>query len=253
MSGSVVLRLVDDLPKYQNHKLFVDNWFASYDLPVELKKLGIYMVATLRKNRLAGCCLQTDASLKKRGRGSYDYRVETNENVILLKWFDNKAVHLIYSNKSQKPIENVRRWSVSSKQYVNVPRPAIVNEYNTFMGGVDLHDMLLQLYRTNIKGRRFYLRIIFHLISMACVNAWLLYRRHCSQKNEKYRPLLDFVCDIAAGLLKRGTTEPRKSGRPTDSPKPGPSKKRRMEKSTRPVADVRYNSVGHWPQHEPAK
>lgn len=51
MSGNVVLRLVDDLPKHQNHKLFVDNWFASYDLAVELKKLGIYMVATLRKNR----------------------------------------------------------------------------------------------------------------------------------------------------------------------------------------------------------
>ena len=65
MSGRVVMRLVDNLPKHQNHKLFVDNWFASYDLPVELKKLGIYMAGTLRKNRLAGCSLRTDASLKK--------------------------------------------------------------------------------------------------------------------------------------------------------------------------------------------
>jgi len=31
------MRLADDLPKHQNHKLFVDNWFASYDLAVELK------------------------------------------------------------------------------------------------------------------------------------------------------------------------------------------------------------------------
>ena len=130
---------------------------------------------------------------------------------MLLKWFDNKAVHLISTYKSQEPIENVRRWSVAAKQHVNVPRPAIVQEYNTFMGGVDLHDMLVQLYRTNIKGRRSYLRI-FHLINMACANAWLWYRRHCDQKNEKYRPLLDFVCDIAAGLLKRGTNEPRKKG-----------------------------------------
>jgi hypothetical protein len=54
--------------------------------------------------------------------------------------------------------------------------------------------------------------------------------------------------DIAAGLLRRGTTEPRKRGRPTNSPKPGPSKKR-IEKAPRPVADVRYDGVGHWPQH----
>jgi hypothetical protein len=112
---------------------------------------------------------------------------------MLLKWFDNKAVHLISSYKSQEPIEIVRQWSVAANQDVKVPRPEIVKEYNTFMGGVDLHDMLVQLYRTNIKGHRFYLRIIFHLINMPCVNAWLLYRRHCKQKSEKYRPLLDFV------------------------------------------------------------
>ena len=65
---------------------------------------------------------------------------------MLLKWYDNKTVHLISNYKSQEPIENVRRWSVAAKQYVNVPRPAIVKEYNTLMGGVDLHDMLVELY-----------------------------------------------------------------------------------------------------------
>lgn len=252
MSGNVVIRLVQDLPKHKNHKLFIDNWFSSYDVAVELKKMGIHMVGTVRRNRLAGCTLQTDMSLKKSGRGSYDFRVETNENIILCKWFDNKAVHLISTYISQEPVEFVKRWSVATKQYVNVPRPSIVKEYNTFMGGVDLHDMLVQLYRTNIKGQRFYLRIIFHFINMACVNAWLLYRRHCAQQNKKHRPLLDFVCDIAAGLLKRGA-EPRKRGRQSESPKPGPSKKRRVEKAPRPVADVRYDGVGHWPEYYPNK
>jgi hypothetical protein len=121
------------------------------------------------------------------------------------------------------------------------------------MGGVDHHDMLVQLYRTNIKGRRFYLRVIFHFINMACVNAWLLYRRHCDQKKEKHRPLLDFVCDIAAGLLKRGTNDPRKRGRPSDSTKEGPSKKKRLQRAPRPVADVQYDAVSHWPEYNPDK
>jgi hypothetical protein len=47
--------------------------------------------------------------------------------------------------------------------------------------------------------------------------------------------------------LKRGTNEPRKRGRPSELPKPGPSK--RVEKAPRPVADMRYDGVGHWPEH----
>lgn len=154
----------------------------------------------------------------------------------------------LISYKGQEPIENLIRWSVAVKQHVNVPWPSIVKEYNTFIGVVDLHDMLIQLYQTKIKGHWFYLIIIFHVINMSCVNAWLLYRRQCDHKTE----ILDFVCDIAASLLKRGT-EPRKREHPTDSPKPGLSKKRRMEKAPCPLADVRYDCVGNWPEHLPDK
>jgi hypothetical protein len=111
------------------------------DLEEKVKDSCLYM-----RKEIAGCSLQTDAALKKSGRGSYDYRVEMNENIVLLKWVDNKAVHLISTYKRQEPLENVRRWSVAAK-HVNVPRPAIVKEYDTFMGDVDLHDMLVPIYR----------------------------------------------------------------------------------------------------------
>ena len=105
---------------------------------------------------------------------------------------------------------------------------------------------------STIQHHRFYLRIVFHLINMACVNAWLLYRQHCQQKKVKYQPLLNFTCDIAAGLLERETTETRKRGRPSsDSPKPGPSK--RKEKAARPNADVHYDSIGHCLEYLPDK
>ena len=245
MSGNVVLRLVDDLPKHQNHKLFVDNWFASYDLAVELKKLGIYMVAILRKNRLAGCSLQTDASLKKSGHGSYDYRVETNENIMLLKWFDNKAVHIISSYKSQEPIENVRRWSVSAKQYVNVPRPAIVTEYNTFMGVLICMTCLFNSTEQTSRGvgstsELYFTQSTWHASMHGCY-----IEDTATRKKRNTDHCLILFCDIAAGLLKRGTTESRKRGRPTASPMPGPSKTRRKEKAPRPVTDVRYDGVGH--------
>jgi len=32
ISGDIVLRLVDGLPKRQNYKIFMDNWFTSLSL-----------------------------------------------------------------------------------------------------------------------------------------------------------------------------------------------------------------------------
>ena len=37
ISGDVVLRLVDGLPKGQNYKLFMDNWFTSFSIMCALK------------------------------------------------------------------------------------------------------------------------------------------------------------------------------------------------------------------------
>lgn len=36
------------------------------------------------------------------------------------------------------------------KKTVDVDRPFVVKEYNTFMGGVDKADMLLELYRIDV-------------------------------------------------------------------------------------------------------
>ena len=60
----------------------------------------------------------------------------------------------------------------------------MVRDYNGSMGGVDLADMLIELYRTKFSTKkRWYLKLIFHCLYIAKVNAWLLYRRHCLQLN----------------------------------------------------------------------
>jgi hypothetical protein len=52
--------------------------------------------------------------------------------------------------------------------------------YNKFMSGVDLLDSLIALYRIKIRSRKWYHRIVFHLLDMTVVNIWLLYRRDCA-------------------------------------------------------------------------
>lgn len=244
ISGDIVKTLVENVPKHKNYKVIFDKWFSSYKLVRELKDDGIYTLGTIRSNRVSGCNLQNDKVMKNNGRGSHDYLTDANSNIIFLKWFDNKPVHLISSYVGVEPMDMVKRWSVKDKKHIQVDRPAIVKEYNEHMGGVDLMDMLVELYRIDIKAKRYYLRIIFHLIDIAVVNSWLLYRRHCSIKKTKYIPLLDFRSQIALALIQSGKTPTRKRGRPSEGNKLPTIKTPRIQ---RPVDDVRYDQIGHMP------
>ena len=129
-------------------------------------------LGTVRISRLPGCSLKTDEGLKKLGRGADDYTTEAGTNGMALKWYDNKPVYLVSSYKGRHPVETVKRWSVARRQYVELPRPEM-KEYNCHMGGVDLQDMLVALYRTNIRVKRYYLHIGFHLLDMCVLNVWL--------------------------------------------------------------------------------
>ena len=59
ISGEIVLRLVDGLPKGQNYKVFMDNWFTSFCLMRALEENGILALGTVRISRLPGCSLKT--------------------------------------------------------------------------------------------------------------------------------------------------------------------------------------------------
>ena len=44
-------------------------------------------MATVRKNRIAGCPLKSEQELKTMGRGSFDYRTDSNSQLHLVRWF----------------------------------------------------------------------------------------------------------------------------------------------------------------------
>lgn len=248
ISGDIVVRLVEGIPKYQNFKVFMDNWFSSLELFCHLKEIGLFCTGTVRINRMPGCKLMPDIDLKKNGRGSYDYSTESNNNITVTKWYDNKIVHVASSYKSTEPVELVKRWSTSHKQYIDVTRPAVVKEYNLNMGGVDLNDMLVSLYRIKLGVKRYYLRIVYHFIDICIVNAWLLYRRHCTEHKIIFKRLVVFRSEIAHALINKNSSFSKKRGRPMqETSTPEPPSKRRV--TFNPIDDIRYDNVDHWPTH----
>ena len=61
------------------------------------------------------------------------------------------------------------RWDKKEKKYIDIKCPNIVQQYNASMGGVDLLDSLIALYRIRIRSKKWYHRLVFHFIDMAVV------------------------------------------------------------------------------------
>lgn len=226
--------------------VYFDNYFSSLELVYLLREnYGIFSLGTIRQNRLQGAdkLLVADKVLEKKGRGSFSQIVCNKNNLSVVKWVDNKKVILVSSFCDAYPVQTAKRYNKERKQYVEVPCPQIVKHYNRHMGGVDLADMLIALYRTGIKSHRWYINIFSQLLDICVNNAWLLRRRHYEMKGIKNKSdlLKDFRYNIYAELLKKNRpvlvenreTVPKKIKKPV---------------AARPTDDVRYDQFDHWPQ-----
>ena len=69
------------------------------------------------------------------------------------------------------PTGTIKRWDRKENKDFEISYPSIVAEYNAYMGGVDLSDTLISLYRTKFKTKHWYLKIMAHCIDICKVNA----------------------------------------------------------------------------------
>ncbi|XP_045453941.1 piggyBac transposable element-derived protein 3-like [Melitaea cinxia] len=188
-SSDVVVRLSRTIPEGANYKLFFDNWYTSLPLLIYLNKKAILPLGTIKANRIPGYKVPAEKDLKKLGRGATIEKLTTvdNTDISIVSWYDNRVVNLASTYVGSTPASEVRRFNQKEKAYQNLPCPKAVMTYNRHMGSVDLLDALLGYYRIQIRSKKFYHRIFFHMIDMVTVNAWLLYRRGLDE-TEPYLP-----------------------------------------------------------------
>ena len=163
---AVVANLCKDLPHHHNHKLFFGNWFTTLPLLHKLAKMGILAVGTITLNRIQNCPLQSDRDLPKNGRGALECRVDHNSVFVVVKWMDNKAVELASNFVGVEPISSIERWDKATISKKGNPRSQVVIACNKSMGGVDLADMMIALYRIRAKTKHWYIKVFWHLIDI---------------------------------------------------------------------------------------
>jgi len=246
LGQKVVIEFSKSIPDKSLSVLYFDNWFTSLELVSYLrKKFGILSLGTIQQNRLRGCNIIPDKQLLKKGRGNYSTKSDNKKKISVVKWADNKCVTLVSSFvPTTETREIVQRYDKSVKSRIDVSCPKVIKEYNTYMGGVDLADMLVSLCRTGIKSHRWYIAIFSQLLDICVNNAWILYRRHHTQligSEKKYMPLKDFKYSIAKTLLTQ-----LKIGRPKNTL----IVSKRIQKPTpKPMINTRLDNFDHFPQH----
>ncbi|KOB72988.1 Uncharacterized protein OBRU01_11452 [Operophtera brumata] len=248
LGSKVVLALAKSIRQPACKVLCFDNFFTSIELLQHLRnEYGIFSLGTIRQNRLRGAevKLPTDKNLKKKGRGFHAQVVCNKNKIVIVKWLDNKCVTVASTYIDSHPIQVVVRYKKEEKRKAPVTCPNMIKEYNTNMGGVDLSDMLIALYRTPFRGHRWYLPIFSQMLDICVNNAWLLYRRDL--KREKPKPLKTFRFEICESLLRFGRTAKNNTSQTNASS----TKTIQKPVAERPPDAIRYDQVAHYPTLTP--
>lgn len=257
LAGAVVIKLCQRISE-NNVQVYFDNFFSNYNVLQYLRNKFVYATCTARVDRFKKPPFSADKDMKKQGRGSMEEVVSADGDVIMTKWYDNKPLVMASNFMGMGEPDRCRRWDKTTKEYIFVSRPEVVKRYNKCMGGVDKLDFLITIYRTFIKSKKWTLRMFTHAIDVACVNAWLEYKEqaeHLGRQKKDILDLLHFRVHIAEALILSGNAIAKRRGRPaseTPSPRSSPttSSRRREFDEVRPISDIRYDNIGHWPIHD---
>ena len=174
-SNGISYDLVMDLLRNhfeKGHKLFCDNYYSSPQLFMDLWYLGTGATGTVRPYRKGIPNLIKNTSLSNRG----DTSTVNYGPLSCLKYQDAKTVYLISTTETSENVLTGRHDFRTNEAKV---RPSMVHAYDLKMGAVDRNNQMVENYKLNIKTLKWWKKLFFHLINVAIVNAYIIYKENC--------------------------------------------------------------------------
>lgn len=158
---AAVLRLVETVPT--GSRLYFNRCFTSINLIDALRAGGFPAAGSMSKKNVPKLCrLSDDKQLKREGRGASVTVVRRRPELAITEWFGNKPVLMASTAHGKHPEDVCSRWSNRDRAEVHGRRPAVVREYGDAMGGVDLCDRMLSLYRMASRTKKWTMRLVAH-------------------------------------------------------------------------------------------
>jgi len=234
----LVMNLMHDLLD-GGRTLYMDNYYNSPALALELFQRKTHTVGTLRMNRKG---VPKDMSKLKLKRGETDFR--TCPPITIMVWHDKRDVHMITTAHDASMAVVPGKTDRSSGQPVQKPKCVI--EYNQHMGAVDKSDQMVLLNSTVRKTLKWTKKLFFHLLDLAAANAYILCTKNTGPKKH-----FKFAKELCADLISCSTsdpdyTRPKKAGRVT----PSTDERLELKASTHWPVEIPPTAKQQAPRHE---
>ena len=72
--------------------------------------------------------LKTENQLKRLGRSSIDWRVDTNSGTTAIQWYDNRVVQFASTYIGHEQRNQVKHWFAKENETIEIECPAMVEE-----------------------------------------------------------------------------------------------------------------------------
>lgn len=180
-----------------NAELFMDNYYTSTDLLLELKRNGIQACGTIRSNRrgLPDALRPKNVVLQK-----HQSLVAQKGTLVCSVWKDTKPVLTLSNYHDPTEMGRVtRKGQGRDRQQVNAPQ--MLCDYQKNMRGVDLMDQLISYHMFNHRSKKWWRRLYFYLLQAAILNSYILAKETHDAAIRCWPHFRDFIEDLGESLV----------------------------------------------------
>ena len=208
----------------------MDNYFTLPNVMKRLRALDIGVVGTSRFKRNWPPKELKDIKMEDTTFNSFYYCYDEH-GTLLARWMDNSLVFCVSTvhrignvikrirRKPRKTTGNKRHvskvWGELGKVAIKIPN--LIDDYNHWMGGVDVADQLIAYYHPNTRCQRTWIPMFLQILSMVRCNGMIVYKDHCIKNKCKQLSHKEFTLAMIATLLNKAAEHSAHTGKRTHS------------------------------------
>ena len=237
---------LEDSNPMTNFCLAMDNYFTLPKVIKSLREKGVGVVGNARFRRNWPPASLRKITLTDAKFNDFFYCVDEH-GTLCARWMDNGLVFCVSTmHRVGKIVQRMRRrpritvnnkahlesvWGKEGKVKINIPK--LIDDYNHWMGGVDLVDQRIAYYQADLRCLRTWLPMFLQIMSIVRANSFIVYSQ-IKKKDALSRK--EFTLGMIKALMRKANEHylhPRNS--PRNSPAASSNKKVRKQLNISPI------------------